>query len=872
MATASLANLIDQVRRSQLLAEEQQHELAGTLRNSFPEPRELARELIRRQWLTVYQVNQIAAGRGGDLVIGAYELLERIGEGGMGQVYRARHRTLGRTVALKLLRKECVDNPTIIRRFQREVQMAAQLQHPHIVRAFDADQVGGTYYFVMEFIEGIDLARLVKDHGPLRLPQACDYVRQAALGLQHAHEHGMIHRDVKPANLLVSRPGGAAKGHSTLLPRPYAQALQWGVVKILDMGLARLQDGEDRSGGTMLTQIGSVMGTPDFISPEQARCSHTADIRSDLYGLGCTFYFLLTGQAPFPKGTLTEKLLKHQLEEPEPLEQVRKARLCERLMPGGPVSLRDDPALLAAVVGVVRRLMAKQPEDRHQTPAELADALTDLARKAPAPASRSTASVKKPKAVSGAAPAAVPVALPVQAPEQSPGPQSTTTLVALPVATAVVPRPRPVRRWRRTAAVAGLVTFLGLGLGVAAGLLPGQAPRTEEAPPDAHPAPAPAALTEEERAWQKLQARIDRPEGDALLLRRDLVAFRARYPHSPAGKSVAAVLVNLPSALDRLPVTKVLPKERIGWQPRELVATLGERKAPASAAVQCVAFSPDGQQLARGAADGTVRLWDAATLREAPAVAGHTGAVLALAFAPDGRTLATAGQDGAVHVWDAATGKAVASLREHKAPVVALAFHPEGKTLVSLGRDGTLKFWAPGAEQPALTLAPGKDLWPISLAFSPDGHVLACGQTDGKVRLVALEKHQVSGTFAAHATAARALVFGPDGATLAVVGQDGTVKLHDWDGARLTERATLKGHKGAVQAAFSPDGRQLYTGGADRSLKVWEVATGKKQHDQENLLQGIAHLAPAPDGRHLAAAGPGSLVAVVRLTGAPKER
>src|SRR5262249_17887809 len=158
----------------------------------FPEPRELARELIRRQWLTAYQVNQIASGRGNDLVVGPYVVLERVGEGGMGQVYRARHRTLGRVVALKVIRKECAENPTTIRRFQREVQMAARLQHPHIVRAFDADQVDGTYYFVMEFIEGIDLARLVKEHGPLRLLQACDYVRQAALGLQHAHDHGMI--------------------------------------------------------------------------------------------------------------------------------------------------------------------------------------------------------------------------------------------------------------------------------------------------------------------------------------------------------------------------------------------------------------------------------------------------------------------------------------------------------------------------------------------------------------------------------------------------------------------------------------------------------------------------------------------------------
>jgi Leucine-rich repeat (LRR) protein/tRNA A-37 threonylcarbamoyl transferase component Bud32 len=293
----------------------------------------------------------LAPGR--DLVLGSYILLERLGEGGMGQVFKARHCKLGRIVALKLIRKERLDNPATVKRFQREVRAAAALSHPNIVHAYDADEVNGTHILVMEFVEGAtDLTQLVKKNGPLPVAQACEYIRQAALGLQHAHERGMVHRDIKPSNLLlaVSRP-----------PQPVSRGRETassGVIKILDMGLARLDHSaaaDDKS--TTMTQEGAVMGTPDYIAPEQARDSHQADIRADLYSLGCTLYFLLTGQVPFPGGSLTEKLIKHQLQEPAPVEQVRP----------------DVPREVAAVV---RKLMAKNREDRFQTPAEVAAALT----------------------------------------------------------------------------------------------------------------------------------------------------------------------------------------------------------------------------------------------------------------------------------------------------------------------------------------------------------------------------------------------------------------------------------------------------------------------------------------------------------------
>jgi serine/threonine protein kinase len=336
MNVASLDDLIGALRESGLFDDEQLAEL-NDLAARFPNPQALTRELERRGWLTAYQAQELLAGRGRELVFGQYVVLSLLGEGGMGKVLKARHRLMKRVVALKIIRPTLLAQPRAVERFHREIEAVARLAHPNIVAAYDADQVGGTHFLVMEYVDGTDLARLVKRHGPLSAGMASECIRQAALGLEHAFAQGLVHRDIKPHNLLLSRG-------------------QPPVVKILDMGLARLQVGE----GDGLTHTGAVMGTPDFIAPEQASDSHKVDIRADLYSLGCTLYFLLCGEAPFPGGTALEKLFKHQYVAPRPIELRRP----------------DVPPDVAAVVA---KLMAKRPEERYQTPAELVAALTPLA-------------------------------------------------------------------------------------------------------------------------------------------------------------------------------------------------------------------------------------------------------------------------------------------------------------------------------------------------------------------------------------------------------------------------------------------------------------------------------------------------------------
>jgi serine/threonine protein kinase len=353
----TVAGLVKALQALPLLSKSQQQEVQ-TWQRRFTEPRALAKELLERGWLTPYQVNQLLQGRGQDLVLGSYLLLERLGEGGVGQVFKARHQRMERTVALKVIRKELLAEPEVVRRFYREIEVVSKLTHPNVVHAYDAGPIGTNHVLVMEYVDGIDLARLVKQAGPLPVAQACEYVHQTALGLQHAHERGLVHRDIKPPNLLVS--GGVVSG-GVVTGATHHSPLTTHQIKILDLGLARLRQTADSNrvgnASSLVTPHGPVlMGTPDYLAPEQALDFHSADIRADIYSLGCTFYHLLTGRPPFPGGSLATKIAKHMQAEPAAIEETR-------------------PDVGPALAQIIRRMLTKRPEDRYQTPQEVADAL-----------------------------------------------------------------------------------------------------------------------------------------------------------------------------------------------------------------------------------------------------------------------------------------------------------------------------------------------------------------------------------------------------------------------------------------------------------------------------------------------------------------
>ncbi|MCC9605787.1 protein kinase [Blastopirellula sp. JC732] len=307
---------------------------------------QLAAILLEKDLLTRFQVRSISHGKTRGLKLDRYVILDKIGEGGMGQVYKARHSMMGRDVALKILPRASTEKGNALDRFLQEMQVAAQLRHPNIVTAYDADEAEGLYFFVMEYVAGRDLNSVVRKSGPLSVAKAVDYIMQAAQGLQYAHGVGLVHRDIKPANLLLDDQG---------------------VVKILDMGIARLDsvaaleggNAEDEKEEDGLTRHGSIMGTVDFMAPEQAVDTKSVTSQADLYSLGCTLYFLLTGKPPFAGETLMQKLLGHREKSPPKL-----------------TDLRDDvPPQLEAIY---QKCLAKLPEQRYASAAELAADLQAL--------------------------------------------------------------------------------------------------------------------------------------------------------------------------------------------------------------------------------------------------------------------------------------------------------------------------------------------------------------------------------------------------------------------------------------------------------------------------------------------------------------
>lgn len=336
-----LESFIDGLRKSGLVDEKELHRLVVT--SAAEDPDSFAKELVEQDALTAYQARALSRGRWKGLVLGNYVIVEKLGKGGMGQVYKARHDRMGRTVCLKVLRSVGRRSPEVVERFRREIKTHSALRHPNFVVAHDADEAEGIQFLVMEFIDGRDLSRRVKDDGTPSVKEALKIMRQTAAALEYAHDQGVTHRDIKPHNLLVAESGDDA-----------------GQVKVLDMGLARfeplLESPTESTTRASMTASGVIMGTVDYMSPEQALNSRNADARSDIYSLGCTMYFLLTGTTMFAGDTLMEKIIAHR-EQPLP-------KLGEQV-----------PEISAGLDAVFQKMVARNPDNRYQTMKHLGEDL-----------------------------------------------------------------------------------------------------------------------------------------------------------------------------------------------------------------------------------------------------------------------------------------------------------------------------------------------------------------------------------------------------------------------------------------------------------------------------------------------------------------
>ena len=331
------SRLVDPIKLGRFLEKVGEHFDSGLP----PNAKTLAKIFQKKNLLTEWHTEKLLAGKYKGFFLGKYKLLGHIGTGGMSSVYLAEHTKLHDRRAIKVLPKKRVADSSYLARFQLEAKAIASLNHPNIVLAYDIDNEGDVHYIVMEYVDGLDLQALVKRDGPLDPSTAADLLGQAARGLAHAHEKGVIHRDVKPANLLLDSSG---------------------VVRLLDMGLA-LMGAEDEESLTVANNE-NVLGTADYLAPEQALNSHSVDHRADIYGLGCTMYFVLTGQPPFNQGTLAQRIAMHQKEMPKPIRALR----------------RDIPGELE---GICVKMIQKDPQYRYQSAGDVAEVLENFAAKVP---------------------------------------------------------------------------------------------------------------------------------------------------------------------------------------------------------------------------------------------------------------------------------------------------------------------------------------------------------------------------------------------------------------------------------------------------------------------------------------------------------
>ena len=599
-------------------------------------------------------------------IIADYEVMSEINRGGMGVIYKAKQKGLDRIVALKVISPHRLANKESRKRFKQEVVTAAKLNHPNIVTVFQTDIDGPVPYLAMEYVPGIDLSRLVKTGGPLHPMDACNYMLQAAHGLQHAYEAGLVHRDIKPANLIVTpSPLDTASGKTGKLPR----------VKILDMGLARVVTEEDMHIPGELTREGIFLGTPDYVAPEQAEDARTSDIRADIYSLGSSLYFLLTGEIPFPGPSVMAKL-RLQANNPPPSAKAKRDEV--------------SPALDA----LVRRMMARHPLERPQTPAELIGLLETVMRGGALPAGAANLTL------GGATP--------------FPGAPAATSFSAKAHdaalhSVAVTPDGKTVLTGGADGAIKlwnaeklkEIRTFKG-DLGALE--------QTILAPNGKWAASCSTRLTVPEMRVQLWDLASGTEHGRGLKGASD--NFRC-LAISPDGKKLAA------GCGDRS--VWVWSFEFAGIKPVQLKGHTG--------AVTGVAFARNADTLLSAGEDGMVRQWDLKTNADKGSLSasvgpvkclafankkvavcgksvavrnktasfarfeGHSGPVNCVAFTEDGGLLASGGADGTVRIWSVDDGVEVACLEGHGKPVTSVAFGQDGGIIFSGGDDGTLRRW-----------------------------------------------------------------------------------------------------------------------------------------------------------------------------------
>ncbi len=698
MTAISSESLLADLRQLPLLTPEQLDRVEAAAERRSPSPEKIVKRLLDKAWITPFQADVLLAGKAAGLLFGDYVLLSRLGEGGMGAVFKARHVRLGRIDALKVIRADKIASKVVARRFLREIQLTADLNHPYLIKALDAGQVGKQLYLATEYIAGEDLTATVRRDGPFSVADACLVIYQTALALKHIHERGLIHRDLKPSNIMREEKSRA--------------------VKLLDLGLSNSLNDlavSDSIAGS-LTREGVMLGTPDFMAPEQARNPHGVDIRADLYGLGGTFFYLLTGRTPY-EGSPIDKLVQHA-----------SAPLPKLVLPRS-----ATPAALAAIVS---RLLAKEADDRFQTPQQLIDALLALR------------------------PGQAPIAAPSEPQEAAEWQSQFDLLIAQdPSSSGVSPAPTlaaasPVVRRRSGWYAAGIAMILAFSLAIFAS--------TRERPSaDAVVAGSSAVEEEPLDELKLLRKAVSGGADNRDQLRARVLEFRAKHSGLPPASVAASLLRKLPSPLDRLTPSK---------DPLADVPVV--RVAGSGAAVAWLRFAPNDEKLLVSRLGQPPQEWELPAIRGKAKFTNLTVAEDAVPSAtPDGRIVLAPDRTGKLSVWTEGIGRTVDV--GPGIPVTTAAVSPDGKTAVAALADTENHLVRVNLDSGKILSRldhPSEGV--LSLAVSPDGkHCLAFGP-DSMNRVLSLSTGKLAQVLdtPAGVKATPGGGFGPDGQRLYLIG------------------------------------------------------------------------------------------------------
>jgi WD40 repeat protein len=835
-------------------------------------------------------------GTGVPLVLGDYELLDRLGKGGMGVVYRARQRSANRIVALKVIRPELLEDvppeqrQEWLRRFRAEGQAAARVDHDNVVTVHEVGEADGQLFYSMRYVDGRSLADMLREHGPMPDRRAAAYLEPVARALHHVHSHGILHRDLKPGNILVDGSG-----------RPL----------VADFGLAKWLSDEPNTNPTR-----GALGTPEYMAPEQARNATLAVAASDVYSLGATLYALITGRPPF--------------QAPDPVETMRQVIDKEPVPPR-----RLNPAIARDLETVCLKCLDKQPGKRYGSAEELACDLKSFLEGKPIRArpvsgaerlwrwSRRNPYLATAGSLAAAALVSVAVVSSLFARHYFRAAddlgraaddlrdEHTKTVTALDDVR--IERDRVKSRLAENYLNQGLATC-ALENDPVKGML--QMVRGLETAPDKN-AKLQRTIRTELTAWGRefhaqgpilsheapLTAMVFSPDGKTVLMGSvdntarlwDATTGKAIGPplqhkmsiaavaFSPDGKTVLTGSEDNTARLWEVATGKALGPPLQHQGPVGTVAFSADGKTVLTYGGRIVkrwegatgealgppfqdqeftfaVFSPDGKMVLTGTEDKTLQLWEAATGKAIGPPLKHQDAVTPVAFSPDGKTVLTGSVDDTARLWEATTGKAIGPPLQHQGMVNAVAFSPDGKTVLTGSVDNTARLWE------ATT---GKAIGPPlqhqgmvnAVAFSPDGKTVLTGtgdhffggSGDGTARLWEVATGKALGPPLQHEGPVGAVAFSPDGKTV-LTASNKTVRL--WEAATGNAPARPLQHQDAVvSVAFSPDGKTVLTGSYDKTARLWEAATGKSLGPPLQHQDPVSAVAFSPDGKTLLTGG-----------------